>query len=104
MFNLWLEEKDWKLTEEAHSVNQKIEIFNTTVLNHVDKCFPKKVIKVTSDDSPWCNSKIRRLKRIKGREYTKNRRSEKWVKMDESYKRVVKEEKTKYYLKSIKYL
>ena len=71
-------------------------------MNQINKCLPEKNIKITSDDSPWCNDKIKHLKRLKCREYRKHSKSDKWIKMHEKYQTVIKQEKQKHYNKVIK--
>ena len=57
---------------------------------------------MTSDDAPWCNNKVKRLKRLKCREYNKHRSSAKWVDLNNHYKIVLTEAKHKYYKDIVK--
>ena len=52
---------------------------------------------MTSDDSPCCNSKVKRLKRLKCCEYNKHRSSDKWRALDSKYKNCLSQAKTKFY-------
>ena len=45
---------------------------------------------------------MKRLKRLKSREYHKNRKSVKWRDLDKKYKEVVRKEKKDYYKKAVK--
>ena len=57
---------------------------------------------MTSDDTPWCNSKIKHIKRLNNREYNKPRGSEKWKNPNNRYKIVLTEAKHKYYKNTVK--
>ena len=50
---------------------------------------PQKNQIVTSDDQPFCSEKMKRLKRVKSREYHKNRQSVKWMELNKEYKKEV---------------
>ena len=64
-------------------------------------CLRKKRI-ISSDDQPFCTQEMKRLKRLKGREYNKNRRSLKWRVLNYEYRRAVIKAKRKYYKDIIK--
>ena len=65
-------------------------------------CFPQKDSKHTSDNSPWLNDQVKKLKRLKGPDYSRHSKSAKWTKIDEQYKSAIIEAKKKYYKNIIK--
>ena len=102
LFGLWLENKEWQELEEAQDINEKVKIFHSQVIEKIYHFLPEKNIKINSDDSPWCNDRIKHLKRLKCCEYSKHRKSNKWITMHENYQKVLKQEKQKYYDKVVK--
>ena len=62
----------------------------------VDDTFPKRKIRVSSDDKPYFTEKLRKLKRIRQREYQKHGRSGKYLKLKENFEEKLKNEKVKY--------
>ena len=60
MFTLWVNKHQWTQLEETSSIDTKVEMFNTEVLNQINQCFPQKEIKLTSYDSPWCSEKVKK--------------------------------------------
>ena len=50
-----------------------------------------------SDDQPFCTEEMKRLKRLKSREYHKNRRSIKWRDLNKRYKKAVSQAKKDFY-------
>ena len=99
----WLENESWSEVTES-CANQKTEILQTTLLNKYFDFFPEKTRTVSSDDQPFFKDKLSRLKRKKGREYSKHRRSAKWKKMEVIYNQELAMAKKGYYRKRIKNL
>ena len=102
LFGMWIKNQTWKINEETHSVNEKVEFLHNSVMNKISECFPLKTIKVTSDDSPWCNNKVKRLKRLKCREYNNHRSLIKWKDFNDKYKAALIQAKSQYYKNIIK--
>ena len=57
--------------------------------------------KVSSDDQPFINEKLKKKKRKKCREYRKSRKSKKWTNMEEIYQNEVLKAKKSFYRKKI---
>ena len=102
LFRLWIQEQSWNQVEETHDINIKTSVLLNILNKQVNSCFPEKTVKLTSDDSPWCNNNVKRLKRQKCREYSKHRRSEKWFYLNEQYKTAQNNAKSKYYRTMVK--
>ena len=73
-----------------------------SVTSKVNECFPEKTLKFTSDDSPWVNEKVKKLKRLKGGEFNKHRSSNKWFNLNEKYKKVLSLAHINYYKNIVK--
>ena len=102
LFGMWLKAMTWKQNEEAHEINKKVQLLQNLVMENVAKCFPLKTIKVTSDDSPWCNNKVKTLKRLKCRKFNKHRSSVKWKDLNDKYKEALIHAKSQYYKNIVK--
>ena len=101
-FSLWINEQDWHENKKTHDVNNKVQVLNKMLLETFHKNFPVKTSKVSTDDSPWCNDKVKHLKRLKCREFNKHRSSEKWDRLNKIYKTAVITAKNKYYKDIVK--
>ena len=97
LFGLWIKDQEWTQINETHDVDHKVELLTSSVMEKVRQFFPEKLTKVTSDDAPWCSPKVKKLKRLKGREFNKHRSSIKWANLDKLYKSSLQEAKQKYY-------
>ena len=102
MFKVWIKSQKWDQIRGTPSVNAKVKILNNLVIEKVQELFPEKNTKMTSDDSPWVNDKVKKLKRLKTREYNKHRSSKKWSDLNMIYKLALIESKQKYYKRIVK--
>ena len=101
LFGNWLQTQDWKEVFNAQTVDEKAEVFQKMLMQKVDEYLPEKIRKISSDDQPFVTDQIKRLKRKKGREFHKHRKSDKWQALDAQYRDLVKNTKKKYYHKMV---
>ena len=102
LFRIWLNSQNWNEVLWEKSVHEKSSTFQQILLNKLDEFLPTKVRKISSDDQPFCNEKMKILNRAKSREYNKNRRSEKWKQLNLKYKKEVRKAKRSFYKDKIK--
>ena len=98
---LWLMEENWECVTEAPTADLKAEAFQDTFVTKFDQYFPKKTLKLSNVDQPWITQKLKKLDRQRKRVYNKTRRSEKWKKLDDLFKKEVKKEKANFYRKMV---
>ena len=77
----WLMDQNWKNVYEAVSSHTKAEIFQKSLLDQFEECFPEKTSKINSDDSPWITQKLKKLDRKRKRIYNKERKSDNLIKL-----------------------
>ena len=104
LFKYWLDNQSWKEVIEADTVDKKSEIFQNMLLEKLEEYLPTKKRKVCTADQPFCTEEVKRLKRLKSREFSKHRKSIKWRELNRRYKKEVSSAKRNYYKKIIKYL
>ena len=102
LFGFWIRKTDWKEVFEAKNVDDKAELFQNRLLQKVEEYFPQKTRVISSDDQPFCTEEIKHLKRLKSREYRKNRKSLKWRDLSKQYDTAVKKAKRDFYKKAVK--
>ena len=100
----WLENHDWGPILNEKSTNKKAESLQNILVVKFNEYFPEKKKVISSDDQPFVTQKLKSLKRRKGREYHKHRKSQKWVDLEEKYQKELTEAKSTYYKKKIKNL
>ena len=98
---LWMEKENWSEVSHEKSAHRKLEVLQTTLLNKYHEFFPEKQRIISSDDQPFFTKKLQMLKRKKCREYHKNRKSEKWERMNKEYELEISKAKKNYYRKQI---
>ena len=97
----WFMEKTWEEVYCLESAHEKAELFQNILLQKLEEIFPEKILKINSDDQPWISFKLKRLDRRRKRVFRKERKSEKWKKLDKLFKQEMKSEKEKFYQQSV---
>ena len=97
LFRSWIEEQRWLDIYACPDVNAKAENFQKLLIKNFEKCFPVKTLKVCEDDQPWMSKSLKKLDRLRKREFYKNKKSEKWQKLNNHFHEKCKIEKQKYY-------
>ena len=91
----------WGCISEDFSASQQVRIFEEFTLNKLDQYCPEKVIKISSQDSPWINSELKTIHRQKGREYNKRGKSKKYKILENSFKTKSEAAAEKYLRKNV---
>ena len=97
LFGHWIKQQTWSEILNAETVDEKAETLQDMLLKKCDEYLPVKTRKITTDDQPFCTQKMKYLKRMKNREFRKDRRSEKWKDIESRYKKQVSQAKKSYY-------
>ena len=96
-FGTWLVTEDWSILDEFVTPTEKVEKFESTIIEKLDSFCPVKSFRVSSQDKPWINAELKRIDRLKNREYLKRGKSEK-------YKELAAKFSSKYKIETQKYL
>ena len=98
----WLNKQTWCEVLKAETVDEKSEVFQNLLMMKIEEFLPQKKRKVSNLDQPFCTEQMKRMKRLKSREYQKHRRSVKWRDLNQRYKKEVSSAKKRYYKSIIK--
>ena len=99
LFTEWLIDQTWDQVYNAESAHQKAATFQKLLVDKIDEIFPEKTRNINSDDQPWITFKLKKLDRRRKRIFHKERRSEKWKKLDKAFKNAAKCAKSEFYKK-----
>ena len=97
LFRAWIEEQRWLEIYTCQDVNEKAAMFQKTLIENFQNCFPLKTFKVCDDDQPWMSKSLKKLDRLRKREFYKHKKSEKWLRLNKQFHEKCKVEKEKYY-------
>ena len=97
LFRVWIEEQRWLDIYTCSDVHEKAARFQKLVMDNFKRCFPVKIFKVCEDDQPWFSKSLKKLDRLRKREFFKHKKSEKWEKLNKQFQERCEEEKVKYY-------
>ena len=78
-------QENWKMLEEKLDPTELVDRFERISGTMVEKYLPMKEMKVTSDDKPWINSRLKQLKRQRQRIYRRQGRSKKYLQLKETF-------------------
>ena len=84
VFGLDLAQLQYNFSHDMNST-QLVETFQNQLSDLVKKTFPERTITVHPEDKPYFTEKLRGLKRKRMREYEKNGKSEKYLKLKETF-------------------
>ena len=71
------------------------------LIKALDEIFPEKMRKISNDDQPWITHRLKVLDRRRKRIYRKERRSEKWTKLNKLFQKEMKSEKSNFYKNTV---
>lgn len=95
---------NWDFLESMENVEQQLEVFQETLFDIFDKCFPRKSKTITNKDEPFYNENLKKLRKKKLREFNKHRKSEKYLALNKLYNTELEKAKHSYYRNKIQKL
>ena len=84
-FGLWLAQQDWSVIPDDWDPDQMLQKFNEMMVTKIENIFPKKSVKISNEDLPFINWKLKIKKRKLQRVYRKEGKSEKYSRLKENY-------------------
>ena len=81
----WIIKENWVSVACEKSAHGKAVALQQMLLGKYKEYFPEKKRVISSDDQPFFSEKLSMLRRRKGREYRKHRKSSKWKCMNKIY-------------------
>ena len=96
-FQSWVEGETWSDIYTCTDIHMKAASFQKIVIQNFEKCFPIKSLKICDDDRPWVTKGVKKLDRLRKREFLKHKKSKKWEVLNQMFQEKCKAEKEKYY-------
>ena len=84
-FCQWLQSEKFANVLAADSTTSKVKEFENAISQKVDEIFPTKEIKIYNGDKEFMTKQLRQLRRQKSREYRKNKKSDKFLKLHNEF-------------------
>jgi exonuclease III len=100
-FRKWMKEHNWRDVKEATTANEKADCLKNELFAKLNEYLPTKVRKITIEDQPFFTEKLKTMKRKKNKLYNKERKSEKWKKLEETYQTELNRTKKGFYKKKV---
>ena len=94
----WLQKQDWNtVIEQITNTDNKLSKFYELVHNKINEVCPLKTFKVSIEDPPWMNIRIKTEMRKRDREFQKHRKSPKWKSLNLKCRQMCENAKASYY-------
>ena len=77
-FGEWIMHEDWASISKHLSPTEQVHQFEQLTLKKLNQCCPEKEIKISSQDKVWITSELKKIHRLKSREYIKRGKSDKY--------------------------
>ena len=77
-FGNWVENYRWLKVYTSSDAHKKAQIFQQTLMQAYEEYFPIKSFKISNDDCPWMTKSLKKLDRLRKREFYKNEKSLRW--------------------------
>ena len=84
-FGQWILSEDWRAIPENASPTVQVEKLQEVLENKLNEVFPKVSFRVTEQDQPWINFELKKLDRLKKREYVRHGKSKKYNELLEKF-------------------
>ena len=96
-FGQWITSETWECVDAWEGdPSKQVEFFENVVKLKLDEFLPQKMVKIGIDDKPFMTLELKELKRKRMREYVKNGKSEKYLKLREDFKQKFKKRISKF--------
>ena len=96
-FGKWIVSQSWEELQSVNSSTEKAKLFEELINEKLNLFCPIKELKLSSQDKPFITSELKRIDRLRNREYLKRGKSQKYFQLKEQFE-------TKYKIASQKYL
>ena len=100
-FGEWIVGESWDSVSSELSATQQAIQFENLVKENLDKFCPEKQMKLGPQDKVFITSELKRISRLKNREYLKHGKSEKYSKLKKEFDVKFKQEAKKYLDKNL---
>ena len=99
-FKEWAKRFDWEPQMKSLSLSNLVDEFEDTLEAKINKIFPFKTVKISSSDKPFITVELKKLDRKKKKEYRKNGKSVKYLRLRNEFDLKYKKAARKYIQKN----
>ena len=100
-FMQWIHTQQWDTVPIGGSTTAQVAAYQKVVQDKVDQLFPEKTIRITNKDKEFITAELKLLDRKKKREWTKNGRSDLYIRLRKDFKRKYKTAASNYLKKCV---
>ena len=95
-FGQWIQHENFDSVTKLSSPTDQVAALEKLVSDKVETIFPMKEIKIYKNDKEFMNKELRKIRRQKCREYRRNKKSEKYLKLQQDFINLKNENSSKF--------
>ena len=84
-FGQWLVGEKWGFMDDNYSSTKQAQVFEEKIAQKLNSMLPQKQFKISNRDKPYITADLKKLDRLKKREYRKHGKSEKYIQLKEKF-------------------
>ena len=84
-FGKWITSESWDCIDSNYLPDKQVSVLQEVMTNKLNTIFPTKQLKVSLKDKPYITAELKKISRLKMREYRKRGKSEKYVKLQSKF-------------------
>ena len=100
-FGQWITQQEWGQISSDLSATEQASLLENILVTNLNRICPEKSVKIGTQDKPWMNFELKKLHRIKSREYTKRGKTRRYWELSKQFEKKYKEEASKYMKKNV---
>ena len=104
LFGQWITGENWNQLSQGLSANELASKVESILKYNLDRYCPEETMKVGSQDKAWVNSELKKLHRLRSREYLKRGQTAKYESLARQFETKYKVEAQKYMQKNVESL
>ena len=104
VFGQWIVQENWESVIEAKSASEQAQTLHIMLNSKLDEVFPKKSFKLSQKDKKWIDANLKKLDRLKKREWQRNGKSQRYLDLKSRFDAKYKEASAKYMGKNVREL
>ena len=101
-FGQWIVQTDWDSVRNGADPTTQARELDDVIGEKLNELLPTKTLKITQKDKMWINAELKRIDRLKKREWTKRGKSEKYLALKKKFDEKYKEAAEKYLEKNVR--
>ena len=100
-FGQWIVQHEWETVNLIKDPSEQVQLLQNTLSTSLEKFLPAKTVKFSKKDKKWMNGELKKIDRLKKREWCKNGKSLKYIALKKKFDTKFKDAAKKFAEKNV---